>query len=135
VVVIILCKGNDFQRKNARMLKMILIAAAKLLLWGAVVAQKPLHRQLAIGSSSWLLLQREHRYLLPTQLAVSTLHPELALGGGVKNTMTANYFLPRFTAEELPIFCKIEHHLGKKMPLLVKFRLGSVEYVDMLEGK
>jgi hypothetical protein len=44
-------------------------------------------------------------------------------------------FLPHWKAEELPFFCKIEHHWGKKMAVPIKFRLGSVEYVDWLEGK
>ena len=43
--------------------------------------------------------------------------------------------LARFQVEDLPFFCRIEHKIGKKLPLLVKFRLGSVEYVDWLEGK
>jgi hypothetical protein len=40
-----------------------------------------------------------------------------------------------WTAEVLPFFCRIEHHLDKKMRTPFKFRLGSVEYVDWLEGK
>jgi hypothetical protein len=44
-------------------------------------------------------------------------------------------FLPRWTASDLPIFCRIEHEIGLKLPVTVKFRLGSVEYVDWLEGK
>lgn len=32
-------------------------------------------------------------------------------------------------------FCRIEHQLGKKTHVPFKFRLGSVEYVDWLEGK
>jgi hypothetical protein len=43
--------------------------------------------------------------------------------------------LPQWSAEELPVFCKIEHQWAKKLPMPVKFRLGSVEYVDWLEGK
>ena len=45
-------------------------------------------------------------------------------------------FLPRWSAENLPFFCKIEHDWAKneaRIPL--KFRLGSVDYVDWLEGK
>lgn len=37
--------------------------------------------------------------------------------------------------EDMPFFCRIEHEVGKKLPLLFKFRLGSVDYVDWLEGK
>jgi hypothetical protein len=43
--------------------------------------------------------------------------------------------VPEWDAEQLPFFCKIEHQWGKKMTIPVKFRLGSVEYVDWLEGK
>ena len=43
--------------------------------------------------------------------------------------------LTQWKVEDLPFFCRIEHQLGKKLPLLFKFRLGSVEYVDWLEGK
>lgn len=43
--------------------------------------------------------------------------------------------ISKWSAEELPFFCRIEHHLGKKSKVPFKFRLGSVEYVDWLEGK
>lgn len=39
-------------------------------------------------------------------------------------------------AEEcLPFFCRVERQWGKRRALPVKFRLGSVDYVDWLEGK
>lgn len=44
-------------------------------------------------------------------------------------------FLPNWSADQLPFFCKIEHNWGKKARIPLKFRLGSVEYVDWLEGK
>ena len=45
-------------------------------------------------------------------------------------------FLPHWSAEELPFFCKIEHDWAKNHNRIpVKFRLGSVDYVDWLEGK
>jgi hypothetical protein len=43
--------------------------------------------------------------------------------------------LPLWVADDLPFFCKIEHRWAKKLPMPLKFRLGSVEYVDWLEGK
>jgi hypothetical protein len=43
--------------------------------------------------------------------------------------------IPRWSADDLPFFCKIEHQWAKNNPIPVKFRLGSVEYVDQLEGK
>ena len=52
------------------------------------------------------------------------------------NTPTLNpIFLPEWSAESLPFFCKIEHVWAKKGRIPFKFRLGSVEYVDWLEGK
>lgn len=41
----------------------------------------------------------------------------------------------KFKAEDLPIFCKMEHRLAKKSNINFKFRLGSVDYVDKLESK
>ncbi len=46
-----------------------------------------------------------------------------------------NPILPRWSAEELPFFCRIEHDFAKKNTVPFKVRLGSVEYVDWLEGK
>jgi hypothetical protein len=43
--------------------------------------------------------------------------------------------LPRWSAKDLPFFCRIEHNFAQKSTVPLKFRLGSVEYVDWLEGK
>jgi hypothetical protein len=40
-----------------------------------------------------------------------------------------------FSANSLPFFCKIEHTMAKGQKLPLKFRLGSVDYVDEMEGK
>lgn len=53
-----------------------------------------------------------------------------------KAAANTSMLLPRWTAEALPFFCRIEHDWVKahgRVPL--KFRLGSVDYVDWLEGK
>ena len=52
------------------------------------------------------------------------------------NSPLSSIFLPRWSAGDLPFFCKIEHDWSKNRARIpVKFRLGSVEYVDWLEGK
>ncbi len=38
-------------------------------------------------------------------------------------------------ASDLPIFCKAEHHIQKKSGIAFRFRLGSLDYVNALEGK
>ena len=40
-----------------------------------------------------------------------------------------------FDVKSLPIFCKIEHKLAKSSKINVMMRLGSLDYVDRLEGK
>lgn len=61
---------------------------------------------------------RQHPYRLPQQPEPMPLSPT---------------FLPRWTSDDLPFFCKIEHKMGRRMAVPLKFRLGSVEYVDRLE--
>lgn len=62
-------------------------------------------------------------FLVPSQ-------PERS--SGVQPT-TSRIFLPKWASDELPFFCKIEHKMGRRMAVPLKFRLGSVEYVDQLE--
>jgi len=40
-----------------------------------------------------------------------------------------------YAYKDLAFFCKIEVKLEKAVKLPIKFRLGSVDYVDYLEGK
>jgi len=54
---------------------------------------------------------------------------------GRKAEALSPIFLPRWAAEQLPFFCRIEHGVAKNSAVPFKFRLGSVEYVDWLEGK
>ena len=44
-------------------------------------------------------------------------------------------WIKKFKADELPVFCKAEHYIQKKSGINFRFRLGSVDYVNSLEGK
>lgn len=44
-------------------------------------------------------------------------------------------FFPTWRKRELPTFCRIECAVERKTAVPIKFRLGSVQYVDWLEGK
>lgn len=66
--------------------------------------------------------------------ALEPRHIEQAAPGRQAEALSP-VFLPRWSAEELPFFCRIEHGVAKKSVVPFKFRLGSVEYVDWLEGK
>ena len=61
--------------------------------------------------------------------------PEQIVHNSKTQPQTSLVFLPNWSAEDLPFFCKIEHKWAKKARIPLKFRLGSVEYVDWLEGK
>jgi len=52
------------------------------------------------------------------------------------NPLTNQQQMPAaYAYKDLAFFCKIEVQLEKAVKLPVKFRLGSVDYVDYLEGK
>ncbi len=40
-----------------------------------------------------------------------------------------------FHADKLPLFCKFEHKLSKSSKVNLRMRLGSLDYVNKLEGK
>jgi len=87
-------------------------------------------RQMAAPKNYNALLFSKFEFSKPISFAISVLHTPAASA-----LPASSVFLPRWYAADLPVFCRIEHEMGKKLPVPVKFRLGSVEYVDWLEGK
>jgi hypothetical protein len=72
---------------------------------------------------------------LPSNLiSLSTQNPLSFLPAKV-NQQTSCMVIPSWSADKLPFFCRIEHRMAKKLSVPVLFRLGSVEYVNWLEGK
>ncbi|GAB4493109.1 MAG: hypothetical protein OHK0019_16380 [Saprospiraceae bacterium] len=71
----------------------------------------------------------------PNLLLLEPLKPSLSTFAEGQFLPSRSSYFPRWSAEELPFFCRIEHDFAKKSTVPFKFRLGSVEYVDWLEGK
>lgn len=63
------------------------------------------------------------------------IHAHTQFSSEILPALNPKIALLRWSAEDLPFFCRIEHNLGLKTQVPIKFRLGSVEYVDWLEGK
>ena len=47
----------------------------------------------------------------------------------------SNEWTKQWKASDLPIFCKAEHRIQQKSGIAFRFRLGSLDYVNALEGK
>lgn len=47
----------------------------------------------------------------------------------------ANPFLATYDVKRLPFFCKIEHKIERSGKIPFRFRLGDLNYVNMLENK
>ena len=76
--------------------------------------------------------QHPGHYLLVPETAQPVSSPPAGIYPGYPSNVAVGL---QWTSETLPFFCRIEHDLGKKNRVPFKFRLGSVEYVDWLEGK
>ena len=53
----------------------------------------------------------------------------------LKKTAFPNQLPGNFYAKQLPFFCNKELQVQKAIGIPIKFRVGSVEYCDKLEGK
>ena len=52
-----------------------------------------------------------------------------------KKELPTSPFLPNYSIEQLPFFCKIEAKMSKKYTLPLKIRLGEVQEEEKMEGK
>ena len=75
--------------------------------------------------------QKASLFAIPTiQVPTSTKPPS------VKQKAFQSLSVPiLYSYEELAPFCKLEVKMEKVVKMPIKFRLGSVDYVDYLEGK
>lgn len=48
---------------------------------------------------------------------------------------TSKFTINSFDATTLPVFCKIEHKIESVSKIAFRFRLGELNYVNMLENK
>ena len=67
-----------------------------------------------------------HDLLLPVPYANISL---------LKYPLVQNQIPGNFYAKQLPFFCSKELQVQKAVGIPIKFRVGSVEYCDKLEGK
>ncbi|MDG1716923.1 MAG: hypothetical protein P8H42_04775 [Saprospiraceae bacterium] len=49
--------------------------------------------------------------------------------------LNSNAWIKEWKSSDLPIFCRAEHLIQKQSGIPFRFRLGSVDYVNALEGK
>jgi len=62
-------------------------------------------------------------------LTAQSFKPELKVSNKYQFEMNS------FDASTLPIFCKIEHKIESVSKIALRFRLGELNYVNMLENK
>jgi len=83
--------------------------------------------------NSWLTLSKINFAFQKTSFAESR---KPNTGNEPQSILTAPAYLPESVLpKHYGFFCKVESMIEKKSRLAPRFRLGSVDYVDALEGK
>ncbi|MGB3547309.1 MAG: hypothetical protein WBA17_10060 [Saprospiraceae bacterium] len=103
---------------TALFLLLLLPAAASAQL-RAVPPEAPLSLTYARPSPDLTAVAVEDHYMVPVD----------------EPALRSNFLAPRFDASSLAFFCRIELKIDRAVGMPFRFRLGSVDYVDRLEGK
>jgi hypothetical protein len=74
--------------------------------------------------------KQQNIFLLSTTMPVKR-----PMSDSIKNPSSFTVISPNFYAQNLAFFCKKELQFEKATKINFKFRLGSVQYTDWLEGK
>ena len=87
-----------------------------------------------IAFSTWGISQTEFKFhndsiRFDSLLSTQSFKPSFNLPQSSKFTTNS------FNASTLPVFCKIEHKIESVSKIAFRFRLGELNYVNMLENK
>lgn len=78
----------------------------------------------------------EYKHSNKKSFRINLFYKNLKTTAAINQSSKPAYpLLPQWTPADLPLFCKIEYHLDKVLPIPIRFRLGSVDYVNWLEQK
>lgn len=90
-----------------------------------------------LGKSMVALKKESPTPKLPILPTLLTAKNNLAQAGPLDSKATyLNYQAPKaYSFEHLAFFCRLEVKMEKASKMPVRFRLGTVDYVDRMEGK
>jgi hypothetical protein len=83
----------------------------------------------------------ENPAIMHPVISIKTIRTYLAISPKTENVkmesvlLAPTSFYPRTILKENAFFCRLEDAIAKSAKVNFKFRLGSVNYVDALEGK
>lgn len=115
--------GNICKQKNLRqMLKMMRKARFGFVIFVIMAFSK-------WGSSQSELKIHNDSIRFDSLLSTQSFKPSFSL------PQTSKFTIKSFDASTLPVFCKIEHKIESVSKIAFRFRLGELNYVNMLENK
>jgi hypothetical protein len=130
VKIIIFCMifvvGGVFGQKNNTTIQIV-----KPISLGIIVLNSKINRDTIVFRSCWSSQKFQKYYRKPKQVCDSLIKAPFSF----LNTKPITVISSNFYTQNFGFFCKKELQLEKAIKLPLKFRLGSVEQCDWLEGK